>query len=283
MEPLTNIGTIKDLIARHGFRFSKGLGQNFLVNPTVCPRMAELSGAGPDTGVIEIGPGFGVLTRELAGRAAKTLAIEVDNRLAPVLEETLEGLSNIKIVFGDVLSVDLKKLIESEFPGLKTVVCANLPYYITSPVIMHLLEQRLAIDRITVMVQKEAGIRLCAQPGTRVSGAISAAVRYYSEPKMLFQVSRGSFMPMPNVDSCVISLEVRKKPPVDADSGEFFRVVRGAFAHRRKTAVNSLTDSLGIGKEAVLNTFRICGIDEKRRAEELTMEDFSRLAGKMPK
>lgn len=278
MEPLTNIGTIKKLMEQHGFQFRKGLGQNFLINPTVCPRMAEMGGADEHTGVLEIGPGFGVLTAELSSRAEKVVAVEIDDRLLPVLKETLADRENVKIVHGDVLKLDLRKLIEEEFGGGRVVVCANLPYYITSPVIMSLLEQRLPVERITVMVQKEAALRLCASPGTRECGAVSAAVRYYCEPKLLFSVSRGSFMPPPNVDSAVIGLNVRKEPAVNADEKHFFSIVRGAFSHRRKTAVNSLSESLGLSKDKVTALFQRCGLAENLRAENLTMEDFAKLS-----
>lgn len=215
MENLSNIGVIRDLLARHGFRFSKALGQNFLVNPTVCPRMAEQGGAGPGVGVIEIGAGVGVLTAELARRADRVVCVEIDGRLLPVLAETLAGFQNVEIVNADVMKVDLRALIAEKLGGLRVVVCANLPYYITSPIVMGLLEQRLPIESVTVMVQKEAAQRLCALPGTREAGAVSCAVRYYSEPKVLFPVSRGSFLPSPDVDSAVIRLDIRREPPVD--------------------------------------------------------------------
>lgn len=186
---------------------------DFLINPTVCPRMAEEGGAAPGVGVIEIGAGIGVLTAELAQRAEKVLCIEIDSRLLPILDETLGEYNNIKIINEDVLKVDLPALIAQEFPGMEVVVCANLPYYITSPIIMNLLEAHLPIASLTVMVQKEAAARLCAEPGSREVGAVSIAVRYYSDPKILFQVSRGSFLPAPDVDSTVIRLDVRDRPP----------------------------------------------------------------------
>ena len=229
MENLSNISVIRDVLSRHGFSFSKGLGQNFLINPTVCPRMAEMGNAKPGWGIIEIGAGVGVLTAELARRADKVVCIEIDSRLLPVLDETLAEFDNIKIVNEDVLKVDLHRLIEQEFAGMPVAVCANLPYYITSPIIMNLLEAHLPIASLTVMVQKEAAARLCAEPGSREVGAVSIAVRYYSDPKILFQVSRGSFLPAPDVDSTVIRLDVRDHPPVEVGSEEqFFKVVRAA-------------------------------------------------------
>ena len=235
MENLTNINVIRDIFERHGFSFSKNLGQNFLINPSVCPKIAEMGNAQSGWGVLEIGTGVGVLTHELAKRADKVAAVEIDGRLIPVLEETLAEHDNVKIINEDVMKADLAGIIAENFSGLKVAVCANLPYYITSPVIMLLLESRLPIESITVMVQKEAGKRLCAEMGTRDAGAVTAAVRYYSEPKMLFSVSRGSFMPAPNVDSCVIRLDVKKEPPVKVtDEKLFFTVGRGAFSQRRK-------------------------------------------------
>lgn len=235
MENLSNISVIRDVLSRHGFSFSKGLGQNFLINPTVCPRMAEMGNAQPGWGMIEIGAGVGVLTAELAQRADKVVCIEIDSRLLPILDETLAEYNNIKIVNQDVLKVDLHKLIAEEFPNMPVAVCANLPYYITSPIIMNLLESRLPISSLTVMVQKEAAQRICAMPGSREVGAVSIAVRYYCEPKVLFQVSRGSFMPAPDVDSTVIRLDIRKQPAVDVKREEdFFRVVKAAFLSAEK-------------------------------------------------
>ncbi|MEE1319418.1 MAG: rRNA adenine dimethyltransferase family protein, partial [Ruminococcus sp.] len=191
MNRLSDIGTIKDILGRHGFTFSKSLGQNFLINPSVCPRMAEYSGADKGVGVIEVGPGIGVLTNELCQLADKVVAIELDKRLLPVLEETLGEYDNLKVVNADVLEIDLHKLIEEEFQGMEVVVCANLPYYITSPVIMKLLEDKLPITAITVMVQKEAAQRMCAEVGSRQSGAVPGSVNYYAQPEMLFGVSAG--------------------------------------------------------------------------------------------
>lgn len=279
MENLSNISTIKAILTKHGFTFSKSLGQNFLVNPSVCPRIAEQGGAKQGVGVIEVGTGIGVLTSELAQRADKVVAVEIDQRLLPVLEETLSDYHNIKIINQDILKVDLHKLIREEFAGMQVVVCANLPYYITSPVIMYLLESRLPIDAVTVMVQKEAAIRICAQPGTRDVGAVSLAVRYFSEPRILFQVSRGSFMPAPNVDSCVIRLDIKKETPQNVlDEKLFFRLVKAAFSQRRKTLVNPVSGSLGVGKPRLKQLMEESGIKSTARAEELTMEQFIQLA-----
>ena len=279
MEILSNISVIRDVLSRHGFSFSKGLGQNFLINPTVCPRMAEMGNAKPGWGIIEIGAGVGVLTAELARRADKVVCIEIDSRLLPVLDETLAEFDNIKIVNEDVLKVDLHKLIEQEFAGMPVAVCANLPYYITSPIIMNLLEAHLPIASLTVMVQKEAAARLCAEPGSREVGAVSIAVRYYSDPKILFQVSRGSFLPAPDVDSTVIRLDVRDRPPVEVGSEEqFFKVVRAAFSQRRKTLPNTLSAGLGIPKAQAIEMLEKAGIPTNLRAEQLTLDQFALLS-----
>ncbi len=277
MQNLTNISVVKDILSRHGFTFSKSLGQNFIVNPSVCPRIAEEGGASSGTGVIEIGTGVGVLTAELAKRADKVVAIEIDDRLIPVLSETLSDFDNVKIINEDVLKVDLDKVIEEEFSGMDVYVCANLPYYITSPIIMSLLESRLNIRAITVMVQKEAATRLTAELGTRDVGAVTVAVRYYSEPKLLFNVSRGSFMPSPNVDSAVIRLDIKNEKKVD-DEKHFFKVVRAAFSQRRKTLSNSLSSGLSMDKKVITEAIKSVGLPESVRPEQLSMEDFINIA-----
>lgn len=282
MKELSNIAVIRNVLEKHGFRFSKGLGQNFLINPSVCPRMAKECGAGPGYGVLEIGPGIGVLTAELSKVAEKVVSIELDTRLPAVLAETLADCSNVKIVSGDAMKLDLRALIEKEFPEMPVVVCANLPYYITSPLLMRLLEERLPIQAVTVMVQKEAAARLCAQPGTRSCGAVSMAVQYYAEPEILFPVSRGSFMPSPNVDSAVIRLRIRETPPVSVRKEEFFfRVVEAAFGKRRKTILNALSAGLSLSKQAVLSACERAGVPSAARAEELTMEQMARLANEL--
>ena len=282
MERLTDISYLKELLGRHGFTFSKALGQNFLVNPSVCPRMAEASvqsaASDASVGVLEIGPGIGVLTKELLLRAEKVVAVELDKRLLPVLDETLGAFDNLKVVNADVLSLDLHRLIAEEFGGMEVVVCANLPYYITSPVIMKLLEDRLPIRSITVMVQREAAVRLCAAPGTRDSSAITAAVRYYCDPELLFRVSSGSFMPAPKVDSAVIRLILHEPAVHPHSEAAFFKVVKAAFAQRRKTVLNSLSSSLSLDKDAVRAILETAGVAETARAERLTLEEFANIA-----
>lgn len=281
MRGLSDIGTIKDILHRHGFTFSKALGQNFLINPSVCPRMAELSGAGEGVGVIEIGPGIGVLTNELCQLADKVVAVELDKRLIPVLGETLAEYNNVKVINADVLELDLNKLIEDEFSGMEVVICANLPYYITSPVIMKLLEDKLPITAITVMVQKEAAQRICAPVGSRESGAVTVSVNYYAEPSLQFHVSAGSFMPAPKVDSAVIRLDVRKEPPVITDEEKFFRVVKAAFSQRRKVISNSLSSGLKMSKDEIIEVLAAANVPSNARAEKLSLDDFAAIAGNL--
>lgn len=282
MNRLSDIGTIKDILNRHGFTFSKSLGQNFLINPSVCPRMAELSGAGEGVGVIEIGPGIGVLTNELCKLADKVVAIELDKRLLPVLEETLGEFDNLKVINADVLEIDLHKLIEEEFSGMEVVVCANLPYYITSPVIMKLLEDKLPISAITVMVQREAAQRICAEVGSRQSGSVTVSVNYYAKPEMLFSVSAGSFMPAPKVDSAVIRLNVLDEPPVMVkDEKKFFLVVKASFSQRRKVISNSLSSGLSLDKSKTADILEKSGVPLNARAEKLSLQNFADIANNL--
>ena len=245
--------------------------------------MAELSGAAPGVGAIEIGPGIGVLTNELCALADKVVAVELDKRLLPVLDETLAEHDNVKVINADVLELDLNKLIAREFPGMEVVICANLPYYITSPVIMKLLEDRLPVTAVTVMVQKEAAQRICAPVGSRESGAVTVSVNYYAEPSLQFYVSAGSFMPAPKVDSAVIRLDIRKEPPVGADEKKFFAVVRAAFSQRRKVISNSLSSGLSVGKEEILRILEKSGVPANARAEKLSLEDFAKIANEVSK
>lgn len=278
VQNLSDPAVIKEILARHGFTFSKKLGQNFLINPSVCPRIAELGNAREGFGVIEIGPGIGVLTNELCKRAEKVVAIELDSRLLPILSETLSEHRNLRAINDDVLKVDLKRLIAEELGGLRVAICANLPYYITSPVVMKLLEERLPVETVTTMVQKEAANRLCAKVGTRDAGAVTVAVSFYSEAARLFDVPRTSFMPSPKVDSTVIQLKIRAQTPAVADERQFFRLVRGMFTMRRKTAANAISGSLGIDKDTVLAALRAAGISPDARPEQLTMEELTRVS-----
>lgn len=281
---LTNIGTVKDILSRHGFSFSKGLGQNFIINPDICPKIAENGNACKGFGILEIGTGIGVLTAELAKRADKVTAVEIDERLLPILKETLADFDNVKIVNEDVMKCDLKRLIAEEFSGLRTAVCANLPYYITSPVIMLLLESRLPIESITVMVQKEAAQRLCAKVGSRDSGAITVGVNYYGNVKKLFDVSRGSFMPSPNVDSAVMRIDLNSERRLDEESEKFFfKVVKAGFSQRRKTLANALSSVMGLPKEKVYTALSTVGMPETARIEQLDMEQLIAVSAELMK
>lgn len=282
MEKLSNISNIKSILSRHGFTFSKSLGQNFLINPSVCPRMAAECGAGAGVGVIEIGPGIGVLTCELARLADKVVSVELDKRLIPVLDETLAEFDNVKIINDDALKVDFHKLIDDEFKGMSVCICANLPYYITSPVIMRLLELKLPIQAITVMVQKEAAQRICAEVGTRQSSALTVAVNYYAKAQLLFNVSSGSFTPAPKVDSAVIRLNINKTPPVYVTDEELlFKIIKAAFGQRRKTLSNSLSAGLNIEKTKLNAMLESSGIPANYRAEQLTLQNFASLCNEM--
>ena len=280
MSSLSDIGTIKDIMQRHGFSFSKGLGQNFLVNPSVCPRMAEMGGANEKSGVLEIGPGIGVLTAELARRAKKVVAIELDDRLIPVLGETLAEFNNVKVIHGDALKLDLAAVIKQDFSECESVsVCANLPYYITSPIIMALLESRLPIGSVTVMVQKEAADRICAPVGSRESGALTVAINYYAQPHMLFRVSPGSFMPPPKVTSAVIRMDILPQPQYDVgDERVFFRMVKAGFSQRTKTLANALTSGGFLTKEAAAQALSDAGVAAASRIEALDMEGLAALS-----
>ena len=265
---LTNISTIKDLCARHGFALSKGFGQNFIVNPGICPKMAEAAGIDETYGVLEVGPGIGVLTKELCKRAAKVISVEVNERLPPLLAETMQEHDNFQLVMGDVLKIDLADLIQREFQGLKVAVCANLPYYITSPIVMKLLEERLPLEHLT--------------PGTRAAGAVTYAVHYYAEPEILFTVQPGSFYPPPKVTSAVIQLRLHQTPCVQpADEKAMFRVIRAAFSQRRKTAANAISAGLAMEKAKVLHAMEQSGIVPTARPEQLTLEQYAQLSDQL--
>ena len=277
---LTDLQTVKKLLSGAGFTFSKALGQNFITDPAVCPKMAALSGVGPEDGVLEIGPGVGVLTAELARRAKTVVCVELDARLLPVLAKTLDGKTNVFVVHGDILKTDIPALAETYFsPGQKIHVCANLPYYVTSPILVRLLECGVKFASLTLMVQKEAAQRICARLGQREAGALTAAVEYFTEAEVLFGVGAGSFTPQPKVSSAVIRLTPREEPPVRVkDEAFFFRTVAAAFRHRRKTAVNSVAAELGESKERVAATLAALGLPPTARAEELSIRQMAALA-----
>ena len=276
MIDVCDISQIKDLLQRHGFRFSKAKGQNFLTQAWVPERIALESGLDKTAGVLEIGPGIGPLTRQLCAHAAKVVAIEVDTALKPVLAETMAGYDNLELVFDNAMKLDLKALCQSRFAGLRPMACANLPYYITSPVLTMLLESR-AFDQATVMIQKEVAQRICAAPGTGEYSAFTVFCNYYARPRMLFDVPPSCFIPQPKVTSTVIALPTRAQPPCPVrDEALFFRVVRAGFAMRRKTLTNGLCAAFPqVGKERIAGLLAGCGIDPATRAERLDIPAFA--------
>lgn len=276
---LTNINDIKELLGRHGFRFSKSMGQNFLTAAWVPEDIADSAELDENTGVLEVGPGIGCLTEQLSMRAGKVLAVELDNALRPVLKETLAGCDNVEIVFGDVLKQNLNELVREKMPDMRYAVCANLPYNVTTPLITAFLEAG-CFDTVTVMIQREVARRICAKPGTADYGAFTVLVNWYAEPEMLFDVPPSCFIPQPKVTSSVIRLRLREKPPVEVlDKDIFFRVVRGAFGMRRKTLNNALSAAFGeISKENIGNLLIKCGFDPKIRGEMLSIGDYAKIA-----
>lgn len=280
---LSDERTVRAVLSRHGFSFSKALGQNFLIDPTVCPEMARAATREGADCVLEIGPGIGVLTASLCEQAKQVVAVELDRRLFPVLRETLADYDNVELVEGDAMQLDLHALLRERFgEGARIAVCANLPYYITSPLLMRLLECRLPIEKLVVMVQKEAAERLCAEVGSREAGAVTVAVRYYAEAHTLFTVGREAFLPAPKVDSAVIELCVRKAPEIELrDEAYFFKMVRAAFAQRRKTAVNGIAAGLNLPKAAVAEAIADTGLPADVRAEKIPMEKLADLANRL--
>ncbi len=276
---LWDYNCIKKLLEPVGFSFSKSMGQNFIVDPDICPTMAQVLDADEKTGVLEIGPGIGVLTRELCRIAGRVVSVELDERLYPVLDKTMSGCDNFTLIKGDIMKLNLASLIREQFEGMHRIkVCANLPYYITSPVLMLLLESELPIDEIEVMVQQEAAERLTASVGSRRGGAITVLVNFYGTAQTVMQVPKQSFYPVPGVDSAVIKITMHVNNPYAlCNKDKFFKLVRAAFAQRRKTVVNSLNATLGIAKSDAVNALEQLGIDTAVRAEKLRMEDFVNL------
>lgn len=281
MKSLSDIKNIKNILAAHNFKFSKSLGQNFIIDPSVCPTMAEACSECPDSGIIEIGPGIGVLTVELAKKFKKVISVEIDKRLIPILKDTTSEFENVKIINSDILKLNLKDLIDREFKNFEQInVCANLPYYITSDIIMYILEnEEINVNSLTLMLQKEAAERICAPPGTRNTGAISIAVRYYGTPKILFDVNRESFVPSPKVDSVVIKIDMTKSmKDIVKSKKTFFKLVKAAFSQRRKTILNSLSSQMGMKKEKIIQILKSLDIDSSLRAEQLNFEDFVKMS-----
>ena len=269
---------IQNLLARHGFRFAKSLGQNFLIEDWVPRDIAEACIADKQTGVLEIGPGIGPLTQQLARRAAKVVSVELDRRLYPILAETMADFDNFTLVPGDIMKCDLKALVAEHFDGLRPILCANLPYQITTPVLTACVESG-CFDSLTVLIQKEVAQRICAKPGTADYGAFTLLMQYYTEPELLFTVPNTCFLPSPKVTSAVIHCPVRKAPPVEVVSeAALWRTVRAGFALRRKTLVNSLQTGWPLPKEQLTHILTDCGLRPDIRGERLSLEDYARLA-----
>jgi 16S rRNA (adenine1518-N6/adenine1519-N6)-dimethyltransferase len=276
---LCDIREIRALLARHGFHFSKSKGQNFLIADWVPRDIADSAGLDGTAGVLEVGPGIGPLTAELCSRAKKVVAVEVDSSLQPVLAETMAGNENLEILFGDILKTDIPALVRESFPGLRPVACANLPYYITTPVLAALLESR-SFEAVTVMVQKEVAERICSPAGKPEYGAFTVFCRYYADPELLFEVPASCFTPQPKVTSAVLRLNVRSAPPCEIlDEQTFFRTVRASFSQRRKTLVNGLSAGFGeIPKAKIAEILISCGLDPSVRGETLDIAGFARVA-----
>ena len=279
---LCNINQIKALLARHGFRFSKSMGQNFLVADWVPQDIAAVSGAGAGTGVLEVGPGIGPLTRQLAGRADRVVSVELDRSLLPVLAETLANCPNAEVVPGDILKTDIPALAGEKFQGLTPIACANLPYNITTPAITALIEAG-CFASITVMIQREVAKRICAAPGTADYGAFSVYCQYHTAPELLFEVPPDCFIPAPKVTSAVVRMVPRPAPAEVDDPDHFFRVVRAAFALRRKTLLNSLSAGLGgqYTKETLSQAITACSLPADVRGERLSIPQFAQLSRRL--
>ena len=276
MPNLCDPAYLKELLKRHGFSTAKSLGQNFLIDPSVPARMAGISGACGDCGVIEIGPGVGTMSAELAARAGKLVAVELDRRLEPILAETLAEFDNIEIIFGDVLKTDLKKLAEERLGGLRLFACANLPYYITTKAVMHLLEPGI-FEAVTVMVQREAAERFCAQPGDKDYVAATAKARFLAKPEICFDIPPSAFLPNPHVRSSALKFSRREDMPF-YDRELVFKIIDAAFSSRRKTMLNTLSAGLTIGRDEVGDILKIAGVEAGVRGETLSVEEFCRIA-----
>ncbi|WP_188892681.1 16S rRNA (adenine(1518)-N(6)/adenine(1519)-N(6))-dimethyltransferase RsmA [Paenibacillus radicis (ex Gao et al. 2016)] len=271
----------KEIIAKYGFSFKKSLGQNFLIDQNILHKIVAAAGLDKTKGALEIGPGIGALTQHLAAEAAKVTAVEIDARLIPILRDVLAQESHVEVVHGDVLKLDLKQLFEEKFADVSKVsVVANLPYYVTTPILMKLLEEKLPLENIVVMIQKEVAERMAAKPGGKEYGSLSVAVQFYCEPQIVCLVPHTVFIPQPNVDSAVIKLALRDKPPVDVpDEAHFFRIVQASFAQRRKTLANNLTALVGKERrEELTQLLNGCEIDPVRRGETLSLEEFARIS-----
>jgi len=273
---LTSVKVINEIKNKFGFEFKKGLGQNFLTDKSVLEDIANA--AKPGEGVLEIGPGFGVLTKQLSENFRKVVSIEIDSRLMDVLDYTLSDCDNVKIINEDIMKCNLEDIIKQEFGDERISIAANLPYYITTPIITSLIEKKLNISSIVVMIQKEVALRLCAKPGTKDYGAISVLCGYYTEPEIITNVSAGKFVPPPKVDSAVVRMKMREKPRVTvSDEALFFKTVKAAFAQRRKTLLNCLSAAFPYGKADITDRMLKAGIEPNRRGETLSIEEFAQL------
>ncbi len=273
----------KEILNQYGFSFKKSLGQNFIIDPNILRNIVSYANLSEESGAIEIGPGIGALTEHLARNCKKVVAFEIYGRLLPVLEDTLSPYSNVKVIHSDILKADVAKVIEEEMQGIKDImVVANLPYYVTTPILMKLLHDRLPIRGLVVMMQKEVADRITAKPGTKNYGSLSIAVQYYATAEVVMTVPKTVFMPQPNVDSAVIRLTMRNMPPIQVIDEDFlFIVARASFAQRRKTILNNLQSGLPSGKEKkqqIVDALNQCGIEPTRRGETLTIEEFGKLS-----
>lgn len=275
---LCNRSDIQALLARHGFHFSKSMGQNFLIESWVPAQIADASGADAGMGVLEIGPGIGPLTQQLAQRSGRVVSVELDRRLLPVLAETMAGFDNFTLVEGDAMKMDLRALTAEHFAGLRPILCANLPYNITTPFLTACV-QAGCFESLTVLIQKEVAERICAAPGTAAFGAFSLLMQYYTEPELLFTVPNTCFLPMPKVTSAVIRCITREKPPVAVQSeAMLWRTVKAGFALRRKTLANSLQTGFSLSKQELTQIIASCGLPGDIRGERLCLADYARLA-----
>lgn len=277
---LCDINDIKPLLARHGFHFSKSMGQNFLIDASIPQAIAEAAEPDGSTGVLEIGPGIGPLTAQLAQRAGKVAAVELDEALLPVLRETMAGYSNVEIIPGDIMKLDLNTLVRAHLPGLRPIVCANLPYNITTPVLTRLIQSGL-FSSITVMIQREVARRICAAPGTADYGAFTLFCQYHARCELLFEVPPDCFLPAPKVTSQVVRLSLLDEPPVRVeDEALLFQVIRASFAQRRKTLLNALSSAFRqrAGKEQLAGVLQRCGLPGAVRGEQLSLEDFASIS-----
>lgn len=273
---------VKEILAKYGFEFSKSLGQNFLIDGNIVRKIVEKANIGPEDYVLEIGPGIGTLTEELALKAKKVVAIELDKDLLPILDETLSQYENVEIIHGDVLKVDLKKIMEEKLDNKRVKLVANLPYYVTTPIITKLLESDLNLDSIIVMVQKEVAERIGAKAGGKEYGSLSVFVSFFSQAEIIINVPKTVFMPQPKVDSAVIKLDIKKELP-DIDRDKFFKVVKAAFSKRRKTLLNALSSyGFNIDKETIKETLEKLNIKPEVRAENLSVEDFIKISKSLP-